>query len=174
MAIFRIKPADSVFTDVAGDNAFDDDTAGADTLIVDLGSYLIAASPLFSIGAFLANTAAWTVTINGSVVSQAGAGISLTGGNPAVSTIKIGTDGEVQGGSDGIILASSGNVNNAGQISSSPGTAITILFGGTHTITPARSLAPQPASRTSSVASIRCAIRAKSPVICFSALATTR
>jgi hypothetical protein len=123
MAIFRIKRADSVFNDLApvpgiDPNAFDSDTAGADTLIVDPNAFLISR---FGIGAYLAPTGPWTVAVNGSVISQNNVGLLLEAGNTTVSTIKIGVDGGVQGGLEGIRLASSGNVNNAGQISSSGG-----------------------------------------------------
>jgi Ca2+-binding RTX toxin-like protein len=126
MAIFKITPAKSVFNDLApvpgiNPNAFDSDSAGADTLIVDPNAFLIS---LFGNGAFLANTGPWTVAVNGSVISQNNVGLLLAGGNTTVSTIKIGVDGGVQGGLEGIQLASAGNVNNAGQISSSGGIAI--------------------------------------------------
>jgi hypothetical protein len=134
MATFRIKPADSVFNDLPQHgiepNAFGSDSAGADTLIVDPNAFLIS---LFGNGAFLAPTGAWTVNVNGSVVSQSDAGIRLEAGNTAVSTIKIGVDGEVQGGLYGILVESSANIINAGEISGGVG----ILLGGSvaHTIT---------------------------------------
>jgi hypothetical protein len=90
MAIFPITPATSRFTTVPGVNAFGppaDDTPGADTLIVDPSAFLISE---FGNGAVLANTEAWTVTVNGSVVSQNSFGIILEAGNAAISTIKIG------------------------------------------------------------------------------------
>jgi Ca2+-binding RTX toxin-like protein len=126
MAIFKITPAKSVFNDLAplpgiDPNAFDSDSAGADTLIVNPGAFLISR---FGNGAFLAPTGAWTVAVNGSVISQTNVGLLLAGGNTTVSTIKIGVDGGVQGGLQGIQLASAGNVNNAGLISSSGGIAI--------------------------------------------------
>jgi hypothetical protein len=83
----------------------------------------------------LPQTGAWTVTVNGSIVSQFGAGILLASGNAAVSTIKIGVDDEVEGGNVGIFLASSGNIINAGHISSVGFAGIGISSGGTHTIT---------------------------------------
>jgi Ca2+-binding RTX toxin-like protein len=130
MAIFRLKPADSVFTTVS--DAFASDSPTADTLIVDPGAYLITASAV-SNGAFLANTGAWTVTVNGSIVGR-NAGIFLGDGNAAVSTIKVGVDGEVQGGLAGIFAASPANINNAGVISGSA-FGIELQLGGTHTIT---------------------------------------
>jgi Peptidase M10 serralysin C terminal/RTX calcium-binding nonapeptide repeat (4 copies) len=118
MALFKITPTTSVFKDVLEfqhPDAFNGDTAGADTLIVDPGAYLISVP---GIGAVLAPTGAWTVMVNGSIVSQNSFGISLEAGNAAVSTIKIGLNGEVQGEafSVGMRLLSSANINNAGTI----------------------------------------------------------
>jgi hypothetical protein len=132
MAITKITPTTSVFTAFPGP-AFNSDTSGADTLIVDPAAFLIAVN---GHGAFLAHTGAWTVTVNGSIVGGGGfaSGIFLDGGNAAISTIKIGVEGEV-GGTNGIFLGSSANLNNAGTITSSGfGDAIDI-GGGTHTIT---------------------------------------
>jgi hypothetical protein len=91
MAIFHITPADSVFTDVFLANAFDSDTPAADTLILDPSAFLIATN--VGAGASLRNTGAWTVIINGSIVSQNYVGINLLTGNAAVSTITIGLEG---------------------------------------------------------------------------------
>jgi hypothetical protein len=137
MAIFKIKPADSVLTSVLFADAFFSDTPSADTLIVDPGAFLIATNN--GNGAVLSATGAWTVTVNGSVVSQtgSGSGIALGGGNAAVSTIKIGVDGAVQG-PVGITLFSPANINNAGTIGTivgGAGAAILISNGGSNTIT---------------------------------------
>lgn len=129
MAIFKFTWASSVFTTLAGDHAFDSDSSGADTLIVGSGATL-SATGVGSKGAFLANTGAWTVTINGTIVSQQGKGIELAAGNTAVSTIAIGADGIVEGQS-AIELNSSAIVDNAGVISGS----IVIANAGTRTIT---------------------------------------
>jgi hypothetical protein len=116
MAIFKVTPASSVFiVDASFTDAFNSDTTSPDTLIVDPGAFLIAAN--FGNGASLAPTGAWTVTVNGSIVSTIGVGIVVDSLNAAVSTIKIGVDGEVQG-FDGIILGSAANINNAGTINS--------------------------------------------------------
>jgi RTX calcium-binding nonapeptide repeat (4 copies) len=135
MAITRITPATSRFNSTGDAFGPADDTLSADTLIVDPGAFLISTA-LFFDGAFLAPTDAWTVKVNGSIVSQTDVGIFLGDGNAAVSTIMIGVDGEVQG-VVGIRLASSGNVNNAGTIIAdrSAGNGIDIFNGGTHTIT---------------------------------------
>jgi Ca2+-binding RTX toxin-like protein len=131
MAIFKIAPANSVFTNPAGDNAFNDDTPGADTLTVDTGAHLISVN---GNGAFLAATGAWTVTVNGSIVSQSHVGITLGSGDTAVSTIKIGVDGEVGGPDFGIALGGPAKLNNAGMIKSGA-VAIQMLNGGPNTIT---------------------------------------
>src|SRR5262249_52743409 len=102
---------------------------GPDTLVVDPGAYLIAEN---GHGAVLANTGAWTVTVNGSIVGTF-TGIFLDPGNSAVSTIKISASGEVQG-NVGLFVASSANINNAGDISGGS-FAIAIESGGAHTIT---------------------------------------
>jgi Ca2+-binding RTX toxin-like protein len=137
MAIYRITPATSVFNELAplpgiDANAFDSDSAGADTLIVDPGAYLISVN---GFGALLAPTGAWTVSVNGSIVSQNSFGIFLEAGNSAVSTIKIGVNGEVQGAGGGILPAgivaeSSANINNFGLINGAIG-----LSGGNDTVT---------------------------------------
>ena len=134
MAIFKITPVTSVFT--GNVRAFESDTPSADMLVVDPGAFLISTN-LLGFGAFLANTDAWTVTVNGSIVATGSTGIFLDAGNAAVSTIKIGVDGEVQGASFGINLLSPANINNAGTINEFGigGIGIGIFNGGTHTIT---------------------------------------
>jgi hypothetical protein len=136
MAITKITPSTSRFTNAPNTNAFGpvpgDDSAGPDTLIVDPRAFLITMG-FGSDGAFLANTGAWTVTVNGSVVSKDHFGIFLQAGNSAVSTIKIGVDGEVQGGNVGIFLQSSANINNAGTIVGEV-VGISISGGDAHTI----------------------------------------
>ena len=133
MAIFHINPSTSRFSNIG--SAFGppaDDTPGADTLIVDPGAFLISTG---GSGAFLANTGAWTVTVNGSIVS-ANVGIFLFAGNTGVSTITIGVNGGVQGHDAGIVVSSSANINNSGEISEvvPGGTGIALAAGATHTI----------------------------------------
>jgi hypothetical protein len=134
MAITKITPSTSR---VSVGDAFgpfpNDDSTGPDTLIVDLGAYLISQ---FGNGAFLANTGAWTVKVNGSIVSQNSNGIFVAFGNAAVSTIKIGVDGEVRGGftGAGVFLGSSANLNNAGAISGGI-FGIEVASSGPHAIT---------------------------------------
>jgi integrase len=91
-----------------------DDTSGPDTLIVDPDAYLIATGTARE-GAFLPGTGAWTVTVNGTVLSQNFVGINVGQFNPGVTTITIGPEGEV-GGVTGINLGSSAIINNAGTI----------------------------------------------------------
>jgi Ca2+-binding RTX toxin-like protein len=131
MAIFKINVDTSVFTSTPGESAFAADFPGPDTLIVDPNAYLISTN---GDGAFLATNGAWTVTVNGSIVSQIGAGISLEAGNASVSTINVGVGGEVIGALFGVVLGSSANLNNAGEIS---GTNFGVMVGdlGQHTIT---------------------------------------
>jgi hypothetical protein len=57
MAPFKKNAATSVLTTGFDDHAFDSDSAGADTLIVDRGAYLIATGAS-AFGALLANTGA--------------------------------------------------------------------------------------------------------------------
>ena len=134
MAIFHITPAKSVFKD-DGTNAFEGDNPGPDTLIVDPDAYLISTN--FGNGALLAATGAWTVNLNGSIVSQNHVGIVLAAGNPAVSTINIGVNGGVHGAT-GISVGSPANINNAGTIDAEGimgGVGILISDSGTNTIT---------------------------------------
>lgn len=134
MTVFKISPDKSVFTSVA--HAFDDDDGGPDSLVVDTGAYL-AALGAAAFGAFLANTGAWTVTINGSVYSDLEAGIVLGSGNTGVSTITVGATGEVGGANRGILLGSSGNIKNAGVISAweTGSSGIQFSGGGQHSVT---------------------------------------
>ena len=66
MAIFEIKPADSV---IAFGDAFSYDSPDPDTLIVDAGAFLFSTA---GSGAELANTGTWTVTVNGSIFGDVG------------------------------------------------------------------------------------------------------
>lgn len=131
MAIFRITNDTSRFTSTTLSDAFNDDTPAADTLIVDPSGFLIAVGPA-SFGAYLAPTGAWKVTINGSVFSQTLFGILLNGGNPASSSITIGSDGEVAG-TRGIYAESSATINNAGVVRGTSGAAIQVYGTGTRT-----------------------------------------
>jgi len=134
--IFKITPDKSVHktADFDAGQAFNSDTLFADTLIVDAGAFLISEG-LGATGAFLKFTGAWTVTINGSIVSTQQTGLSLDTGNPSVSTITIGADGEVSG-AGGMGIGSSAIINNAGVIAATDdfGVAIDLSGGAAHTI----------------------------------------
>jgi len=90
-------------------------------LIVQGGAYLVSTGGSTGFGkaagAFLKNTDAWTVTVNGGIVSNNDTGIYLEANNAAVSTITIGVDGEVGGEEAGIYADSAATINNSGVIS---------------------------------------------------------
>jgi Ca2+-binding RTX toxin-like protein len=150
MAVTKISSDKSRFTTALGTPAFGldvgDDTALADGLTVDFGAFLVATG-VGSPGAFLQETGAWTVLVNGSIVSQQSMGIFLLSGNPASSSITIGVDGEV-GGTDGIGADSPATIKNSGivfgtdsgiQLASTGKNTITnvagaIIIGGTRSI----------------------------------------
>lgn len=117
MALFRITPSKSVFTHLVGDNAFDGDSAGRDQLVVDPGAFLITTGR-DAHAALLAPTGAWSVTIDGSVVSDQYFGIVLEAGNAESSTITIGLEGEISGSLPALHLLSSATVVNHGLIGS--------------------------------------------------------
>lgn len=85
MATFKITTKDSVVSGGAA-HAFAGDTAGADTLIVDQGAYLIT-NDLLARGAFLNSTGTWKVTVNGSIVSTKSDGLLLNNGISGNSSI---------------------------------------------------------------------------------------
>lgn len=142
MTVFSFEAANSVVATGSIEHAFNNDSAGADTLTVNPGAYLIATG-FGAVGAFLANTGAWKVTINGLVSSTRQSGIYLEENNTAVSTLTIGADGEVSGGAGGFaaIGARSGiKLTNAGAVSGDrwavfAEAAATITNSGTMTAT---------------------------------------
>ncbi|WP_210529345.1 calcium-binding protein [Rubellimicrobium arenae] len=136
MTAFRITPARSIFTGADGDHAFDLDTPGDDSLTVDAGAFLIAAGANAD-GTRLGPTGAWTVVVNGAVASDRSSGLVLAAGNAAVSTITVGTEGEVTGNWEGLRLESASTVTNHGLIAATSlvGFGISILGPGTHRIT---------------------------------------
>src|SRR5262245_24206084 len=99
MTIFRLPPILSVRTTLSGQHAFRSaqDTPGPDTLIVSYGSFLIAEGSGGASGAALGSAGAWTVIVNGTVQSGISSAIWLMGGNPQVSTITVGNEGDVHG-----------------------------------------------------------------------------
>jgi hypothetical protein len=140
MATFKISTDKSRYTTAVADGAFGfddpaDDTPGADSLIVDSGAYLIAtgfASP----GAFLNDSKAWTVTVNGSIISDQAPGILLEGGLPSASSITVGTDGSVVG-TVAIDVLNGVSIKNSGYILGTD-TAIRLDGSEAHTITNAK------------------------------------
>jgi serralysin len=110
----------STLTTAAGDAAFDSDTAGVDSLTVNAGAYLIATGS-GAFGASLANTKAWTVSINGSVLGAIGVLVQL--GNLERSSITIGTEGSAGAltTGSGIYAESAVAVKNLGHISGGVG-----------------------------------------------------
>jgi hypothetical protein len=148
MATFTITPATSQSGFVT---MFDDDSAGADTLNILHGAYLInLIAGAEGIGASLANTGAWTVNIDGMLRGTTdigwGIGLELAGNNPGASRITVGTSGSVYGSLAAISLGggfslqeSSVTIRNAGLLESvgtgilsyaSPGTLISIFNSG--------------------------------------------
>jgi Ca2+-binding RTX toxin-like protein len=128
MANFRITPTTSVLTTGNYAHAFTSDTPGEDSLLVDANAYL-QTEGIAARSAFFANTKAWKVTVNGSIVSKQSDAILFGAGN-AVSSLSIGASGIVD--SDGIlgsgIVAYSGvNIVNAGTIDASRSG---VAFGG--------------------------------------------
>ncbi|MSR15266.1 MAG: hypothetical protein EXR86_12010 [Gammaproteobacteria bacterium] len=144
MATFRISSSNvagslpSVVNDAA--TPFQQDSVNADTLSVDPGAFLIT-NGVFA-GAFLENTGAWTVSVNGTVWGANGINLGL--GNTGTSTITVGADGTVgtwDAGLNGIVVSSSAIIKNFGtilgatnNIDSGAGAGIH-LGGGTHTVT---------------------------------------
>jgi hypothetical protein len=137
MAIFRISPATSRYTFTNNTPAFGDpakdDSPGADTLIVGAGAYLIATG-INSDGAVLPNTNGWTVAVNGMMVSTQSHGLVL-GPGAGASTVTIGTEGQVGGLLDGMLVETDTVIiNNAGVISGGV-TGIELDGNGIYTIT---------------------------------------
>ncbi len=135
MTFYRISPTTSVYTSVYGDHAFDSDSTGPDSLTLDTDAFLVAAGGFRASGAHLANTGAWTVSVNGSVVSSYDAGLTLDTGNTGVSMITVGAEGSVRGGDFGMLVGSSAIIQNAGTISGSTFAGIYLVGTGAHTIT---------------------------------------
>src|SRR5262245_28674724 len=115
MTAYRITPATSVHTTAGSDHAFDLDSALGDSLTVDVGAFLVTEN-LGAEGALLANTGAWNVVVNGSIVSQQSYGIFLVPGNSAASTITVGVDGEVSGFRSAILAGSAVTIRNLGVV----------------------------------------------------------
>ncbi|HEY8276424.1 MAG TPA: hypothetical protein VIG52_05445 [Methyloceanibacter sp.] len=135
MTTFKFPPLASVSTSLAGDHAFDSDSASPDKLVVSLGAFLVT-SGSNAFGALLGSLGAWTVTINGSVVSDLSVGLVLAVGNSGFSKITVGANGQVSGGTSGVALLSSGILKNGGSIQGLGGGGAGVVFsaGGTHQV----------------------------------------
>lgn len=96
MAIYQITTANSVLTTADQQPAFRSDSPGADTLIVDAGAYL-KATGADSIAAYLNDTLAWTVQINGLVHSETDVGLYMEINNAPASSVSVGVGGEIRG-----------------------------------------------------------------------------
>jgi hypothetical protein len=129
MATFKITPANSVYAIAPGDDAFDSNPAGSDTLVLDANAFLTAVG--FNANAVtLGGPDAWTATINGSVFSLQYGGIVVGGASRA--TINVGAEGSVAGVT-GIQTSAPGTIRNAGVITGT-NDAISVPSGGAHTI----------------------------------------
>jgi Ca2+-binding RTX toxin-like protein len=131
MAVFMITPADSKVTGFFP--AFEQDTLAADTLTVDPSAFLITtglATPAVYLGGL---GGAWTSTINGSVVSTQDDGIFLDAG-AVTSTIIIGKDGQVGGGTSAIQAASTVKITNSGILNGGSFAAIEQFGSGPNSV----------------------------------------
>lgn len=113
MATFQITTGNSVTTNTDGDHAFDSDTPGNDKLIVDAGAYL-AAMGTGGIGAFLAPTKGWNVTVNGLIRADKADGLVL---RQSLNKSALKVAGEVSSGTNSaVVLRAPTSVDNAGDI----------------------------------------------------------
>lgn len=143
MATFKISTDVSRYRTAAADAAFgfdaltdpNDDTPGADSLIVDAGAFLIATGA-FSVGAYLNATKAWTLTVNGSIISDQASGIILEAGLPTASSMTVGVEGSVVG-TFAMDVQNGVTIKNAGYILGT-NTAIRLDGSDAHTITNAK------------------------------------
>src|SRR5688500_18557455 len=96
MANYKITPEDSRYGSSSGFAAyFNPGTAGADTLTIDDGAYVIS-SGLSSAAVHLLAPGAWTVNVNGAIYAQANDSVGIWLENGAVnSTINIGAAGSI-------------------------------------------------------------------------------
>src|SRR5688572_28018404 len=119
MTAFKFGPSNSRY--FAGVPAFfySEGTPGADSLTVEPSGYLISIS---SDAIQLTSAGAWTLSIQGTVMSKTAAGVITTPGTSALS-VSIGVDGSVSGSSVGIYAQTSGvtTITNAGTIGGSEG-----------------------------------------------------
>jgi hypothetical protein len=114
MTAFKITSATSVFA--SGKDAFDIASSGKDSLTVDDGAYLVAATAGFY-GADLDGQGIWTVNVNGSISATSAHAIFLRGGIAGISSITIGKSGEVGSyGGSSIFADSALSLKNNGTV----------------------------------------------------------
>jgi Ca2+-binding RTX toxin-like protein len=116
MTTFTITAGNSVRTTGFAEHAFNSDTAGADSLVVEAGAYL-KAQGAFANGALLSNTKPWKVTVKGEIDSAQWDGLVLAAGNAGNSTINIDAGATVTGKYGAVVLQSAASLTNAGLIS---------------------------------------------------------
>ena len=109
MTAFKVTSGTSIFGAGVG---FSQDSAAADSLTVDIDAFVISTA---NDAVVLANTGAWTATINGTVYSKVDAGLELAQGNLGMSKINIGVAGLIAG-DVGLVLRSNATVVNKGTI----------------------------------------------------------
>jgi serralysin len=132
MTTFRFTSANSIQVDGLGVRAFNTDSAGRDTLIVDYGGSLQASGTLAD-SIWLGPDGGWKVTINGTVRSTQQDGIWLIDNNPEKSAISIGKTGLVLGQRYGLNISSTADIVNAGAIQGGTA-AIEFTDTGTHKV----------------------------------------
>ncbi len=113
MTVYTITSATSIFS--SGTVAFQNGTPAADTLSVQAGAHVIAGGAVGTgkNAIWLKGAGAWTVSINGDVLSTEQIGLRLDAGLP-LSTISIGTDGNISGTFGAIEARSPVTITNRG------------------------------------------------------------
>jgi hypothetical protein len=129
-----ISNTNSVFTTAPNAHALDANSPlAADSVVVGPDGFLIATGAN-AFGIQLGTGPVWKVTINGAVVSDQSDGVFLGGGTgPKASTITIGAEGSVRGGTAGLALFGSAIIVNSGTLAG--GTDAINAITGAHTIT---------------------------------------
>lgn len=136
MTAFTITPGTSVF---GTGTAFSGDSAGADSLTVQANAFLITEGAFAA--ASLAPTGAWSVNVQGNIVSGGGAGLLLRQANTGVSSITVGASGSIGGSRAAIEAASAATIINEGTLvanatsAGANGGAIVLRGAGSHTLT---------------------------------------
>jgi hypothetical protein len=109
MTAFKVTGGNSLFGAGVGFNL---DSKTADSLTVDIDAFVISTA---DDAVVLANTSAWTATINGTAYSQGDIGLDLAQGNIGMSKINIGVAGSISG-VNALVLRSNAMVVNKGHI----------------------------------------------------------